>query len=329
MSIIKNTPDILKHNGLSFTTLINDTLELIENPATLGIYVYLASKPSDWVINETNLQNRFRKGRDFIKERIDELKSLRLLKKYSIRDDKGQIVRWETVLFSQPAIEEPHITENPDSGKGESTLLKNQVPGKTRCLEKPTHTNKGYIQIKEENKDLVCSDEQTSLRSFPKSPKTVTIKNYLSHPKYPSYARLYELYPKHKAGFDGFKAFLALDPHEELYEILLNDIKQRRHRDAQWQDDRFIPYIATYLRNSRWLDAITTAVPKKTFPTPQERAENERLTKEREAVAQKRKNAEMTQLREFKQLVENRMTDEQRKMGLKSIQTLKDKLKTG
>jgi len=42
MSIVKNTPHYLKHSGSFFTTIINKTIESIQDPAALGIYLYLA-----------------------------------------------------------------------------------------------------------------------------------------------------------------------------------------------------------------------------------------------------------------------------------------------
>lgn len=144
MSIVKNTPHILKHSGLSFTTLINNTLDCIKNPGTLGIYVYLASKPSDWEISESNLQSRFNKGRDYIRARMAELKLLGLLKSTAIKNKQGRIIRWETVLLN-----EVQITENPSCGV---QITEKPPSGQPSTLENPPTTNKRSIQIKETNK---------------------------------------------------------------------------------------------------------------------------------------------------------------------------------
>lgn len=145
MSIVKNTPHILKHSGFSFTTILNKTLDLIQDPGSLGIYVYLASKPHDWQISEKNIQNRFDNGRDYVHARMAELKLLGLLKSTAIKGKDGRVLRWETILYS-----EPQNTENTLSGENHPT--ENPDCGDTRGVENPHTTNKRYKQIKDINK---------------------------------------------------------------------------------------------------------------------------------------------------------------------------------
>jgi|SRR5690349_5456514 len=142
MSIVKNTPNFLKLSKLPFTTLLNKTIDLIKDPGALGIYLYLSSKSDDWEISETNLKNRFGKGRDYIRDRLSELKALGLIETFAIKDKKGRIVKWETVLYN-----EPHFPENPSSG--EVHITEKPASGKTRHLEKPPTTNKRFKEIKE------------------------------------------------------------------------------------------------------------------------------------------------------------------------------------
>ena len=146
MSIVKNTPHYLKHSKKSFTTLQNSTLEAIKDPSTLGVYVYLASKPDDWEISETNLKNRFGKGRDYIRTRLSELKRIGLLKTIAIRDTKGRVTRWETVLYNE--VQKPGIQS---SGNKDIQNPENPPSGKTRHLENPPTTNKRIKKIKDIN----------------------------------------------------------------------------------------------------------------------------------------------------------------------------------
>lgn len=145
MSIVKNTPHYLKHSGSFFTTILNKTIDAITDPASLGIYLYLASKPDDWEISVTNLKNRFGKGGDFIRSRMADLKKIGLLKSVAIKDDKGRVIRWETILYNevQPDIKaqstsKTHNVENPPSGND-------------TMVEKPHTTNKRDLQKKEIN----------------------------------------------------------------------------------------------------------------------------------------------------------------------------------
>jgi hypothetical protein len=124
MTIIKNTPNYLKHSKKSFTTLLNSTIELINDPATLGIYVYLASKPDHWEISNTNLKNVFGKGEAFIKKHKKQLKDLGLLEVIPIKNDKQQIVKWETILYNESRRSLFHPLENPPAGKSTHLEIK-------------------------------------------------------------------------------------------------------------------------------------------------------------------------------------------------------------
>lgn len=145
MSIVKNTPHYLKHSQSTFTTILNKTIEAISDPASLGIYLYLASKPDDWEISETNLKNRFGKGRDFIRARLTELKKIGLLKSVAIKNDKGVITRWETILYNE--VQNTDFQECGDNIQN----TENPPSGKTSDLEKPPTTNKRDIKIKDIN----------------------------------------------------------------------------------------------------------------------------------------------------------------------------------
>lgn len=150
MSVLKNTSNFLKHSGLSFTTIINETMALIPDDGALGIYCYLMSKPENWNICNVHLQNRFNKGRDYIQKKMTILKSIGAVKTEAIKDEKGKVLYWETTLCN---IVQSHNTENPDSGESypQSTILKTQIldfpeSGKTGT------SNKRDLQIKEKAK---------------------------------------------------------------------------------------------------------------------------------------------------------------------------------
>ena len=161
MSIVKNTPHYLKHSGSFFTTIINKTIESIQDPAALGIYLYLASKPDDWQISETNLKNRFKKGTDFIRQRMAELKKIGLLQSVAYKNEKGQVTRWETVLYNEPQPIKKEASE------GKNHNVENPASGKPTIVEKPPTTNKGFKQKKDINNhthsvecDLFLESEQ-------------------------------------------------------------------------------------------------------------------------------------------------------------------------
>ncbi|CEG60999.1 hypothetical protein [Legionella micdadei] len=129
MTIKKNTPQFLRQSGLSFTTIINQTMDIIDDPASLGIYCYLASKPDNWEINNKELQSRFNKGFDFIKKRLADLREKGLIKKSAVRNETtGQIMRWEIILVNYQEAENPPSSE---SRKGKTQKVDFPPGGKT------------------------------------------------------------------------------------------------------------------------------------------------------------------------------------------------------
>jgi len=108
MAIEKNTPNLLKKEKTSFTLIKNSILQHVTDAFALGIYCYLASQFDGWQICEAQLMSHFGCGRDKIRKSLKILKELGLYEKYPIKNEKNQIVRWETLLRN-----DIHITENP------------------------------------------------------------------------------------------------------------------------------------------------------------------------------------------------------------------------
>jgi len=145
MSVEKITPNYLKKSGfdLPYTIILNETIDLIPDNSAMGVYLYLARKPENWVIQEKDLMNRFSKGRDHIRACLAILKKTALYKKESIRDEQGHITHWESTLYAQ-------VTENPSYG-GVNHIPENPTSGKTHLLDNPTHTKERGLKKKELN----------------------------------------------------------------------------------------------------------------------------------------------------------------------------------
>jgi len=130
MAIIKIASNNLHHIVPAYTRNLNKTLELIKDGFTLGLYVYLSSKPPSWTISETELMRRFGKGKNYIRDRLKELRELGLLKRFAIKNKKGLIVKWESVLYPEPQpienkekpTEETHMPANSVSGQETSVF---------------------------------------------------------------------------------------------------------------------------------------------------------------------------------------------------------------
>jgi len=153
MSIEKVTPNYLKKSGfeLPYTIILNETIDIIPENSSLGVYLYLARKPEDWDVQEKDLMNRFSKGRDHVRKCLTILKDIGLYKKESIRDERGHITHWESTLYSQ-------VTENPSSGR--IHITEKPTSGKTHLLDNPTHTKERSLQKKEIITNVVAQPPQ-------------------------------------------------------------------------------------------------------------------------------------------------------------------------
>jgi hypothetical protein len=64
-------------------------------------------------------------------------------------------------------------------------------------------------------------------------------------------------YPRKVARKDAKKAFEQLNPSPELLREILEAIERHKLSD-QWQELKYIPYPATYIRGERWYDELET-----------------------------------------------------------------------
>jgi phage replication O-like protein O len=76
------------------------------------------------------------------------------------------------------------------------------------------------------------------------------------------FERFYSIYPKKKSKHDAEKAFLKINPDDQLLTIMMSAI-ERDKASEEWikQNGQFIPYPATWLNNRRWEDEGTEQDP--------------------------------------------------------------------
>jgi hypothetical protein len=174
MAIQKNTPALLKKVGKSYSCIINATMDLIKDPATLGIFIYLQSKPATWVIREKELMTRFGRGRDYIRARLKELRDVGLLASKSTRNEKtGQIIGWTTILYSHLSTEsdenESPVSENKSKKTASQKAKKKQAEetiklegdstGASTLLANPTHIKERLSLVKKETTTTTLKTE--------------------------------------------------------------------------------------------------------------------------------------------------------------------------
>lgn len=75
--------------------------------------------------------------------------------------------------------------------------------------------------------------------------------------------KFWSCYPKKTAKQSALKAFLKLNPDEELLNKMLSSLEQQK-KSVQWTKDngQYIPYPATWLNGKRWEDELQQPVTK-------------------------------------------------------------------
>lgn len=119
---------------LGFTQLLNETINEIKDPCTLGVYCYLASKPEEWIICKKQIREHFKIGVDKLDKIFKRLIEFGLLS--IVREkENGKFTGIDYYL---------HLRINPANKGVDST------PVKTTPMERPPiYINKDNI-----NKDI-------------------------------------------------------------------------------------------------------------------------------------------------------------------------------
>lgn len=83
------------------TVVYTKSLQLIKNTDNLAIYVYLCSKPQDWIINAEEVSKHFNIGIKKVYRAFKDLIMIGLIEKTEIRE-KGKFVKHVYYLNSSP-----------------------------------------------------------------------------------------------------------------------------------------------------------------------------------------------------------------------------------
>jgi len=78
-----------------------------------GILVYILGKPDNWKVIVKDIINNCADGKSAIYSGLRELKKYGYYKKDPVRDEKGQIIYWESVVYECPIAEPPPKQEKP------------------------------------------------------------------------------------------------------------------------------------------------------------------------------------------------------------------------
>ncbi|MFV1457131.1 DnaD domain protein [Bacillus mycoides] len=111
-----------------------------------GILAYILSLPDDWVFYMEEISTHAKDGIDSLRVGMKELKKFGYIRRFPVKNEKGKITNWETIIYEVPQVENPHM-EKPQV----------EVP----CMENPT-----LLSTKELNTNKQNTNKQSSSSIF-------------------------------------------------------------------------------------------------------------------------------------------------------------------
>lgn len=99
-----------------------------------GIFVYLMSKPDDWVCKVEDLKNHAIDGRDSVYNGLKELRAHGYMIKQPIKNEKNIIIRWEEILYKIPQVDAKEIYQKQKESR-EKALIKRAETIKEKNLK--------------------------------------------------------------------------------------------------------------------------------------------------------------------------------------------------
>ncbi|MGU9541209.1 DnaD domain-containing protein [Bacillus cereus] len=119
-----------------------------------GILAYILSLPDDWVFYMEEISTHAKDGIDSLRVGMKELKKFGYVRRFPVKNEKGKITNWETIIYEVPQVENPHM-ENPLVEKPQM-----EVP----FVENPTLLSTKELSTNKQNTNIQSSS--SSIFSF-------------------------------------------------------------------------------------------------------------------------------------------------------------------
>lgn len=193
----------------------------------LGLYIYLLSLPPEWVFYKSYLTQTCRVGAKKLNRLLNSLVQFNLISTVQNRDEKGRFVHTDLCIKNGESfkiIELEEVHRKAKTGRTET--------GRTETDNYKVNSKKENINKINTEKLLSAScDAQLGFDDF-----------WINYPVKRNKIRAERIWIKEKCVL--------------IKEKIVLDLKERKLKDQQWQDNQFIPHPATYLKNHLWNDEI-------------------------------------------------------------------------
>jgi hypothetical protein len=212
----------LYKEDLGFTQLYNETINAIQDPAVLGVYCYLASKPDEWVICKKQIRSHFGIGQDKINSIFKTLLSMGLLS-FIRATEKGKFTGVDFYLH----LRIKNLDEKIEERKANTTEVEI-----TPVERPPIYINKDITN--KDIKDLLINNGESS-----KSHYTEAFESFWqSSIKRGEKAKAYSAWKLHKLD----------NKAQEMIELLETNYKVKHGAN----ETKYQPHISTWINYRPW-----------------------------------------------------------------------------
>lgn len=239
MSIKKYRPDFklengtLKHAPKPYTQILNKVLQECKNSDALALWCMLQSRPENWKINFVNIQSHFDWSRQRTSNAMQFLLEKNLVQKRQCTRANGQYdsVDWE--------LQNGEDFNNIQVHK--VCTVSNEKP----AYRNPTAGNPTPGNLTTTNKRIKKSNIKTNKK------KILSASNDAQN----RFIEFWNEYPLKKNRVRSERIWVRGNL-DSIADQIIKDIKNRKTRDAQWDNKQYIPHPSTYLNGEMWQDDI-------------------------------------------------------------------------
>lgn len=204
-----------------------------------------------WMNRNTNVYERIRTNTN-VYERIEETGEEVNAENAKSNTDK-EIADWEDLANEQAKtiqIEEMNSEEKPkEKNQKKSSVYSDTSVLTSVCIELP--------EVSNERSSMQCISDTEEVNLDNK----IAEKDLQAEQLQVYFDLFWKHYPRRQAKQDAIKAFVKLNPSEELLNRMIEAIEVRkRTKDWQKESGQFIPLPATWIRGRRWEDEVKAPI---------------------------------------------------------------------
>ncbi|HDR8145080.1 TPA: DnaD domain protein [Bacillus cereus] len=92
-----------------------------------GILAYILSLPDDWVFYMEEISTHAEDGIDSLRVGMKELKKYGYVRRFPVKNEKGKITNWETIIYEVPFVENPTLLSTKELSTKELSTNKQNI----------------------------------------------------------------------------------------------------------------------------------------------------------------------------------------------------------